>query len=169
MIFFFLVWAQLKNQYPLIKIDNELAKSNQILSPADLSLDNCLKIKDKIYILDFEYFGWDDPVKLASDFYWHPSMNLSPSLKKEWINSMINIFKDDKFFKKRLIKNINYYGIRWILIILNDFFPHILQKRINAQNINFSDRFKYYKKQLTKANKIVHIIKYNLINDNNFI
>ena len=36
----------------------------------------------KYYILDLEYFGWDDPVKLVSDFYWHPAMKLTKGKKK---------------------------------------------------------------------------------------
>ena len=27
--------------------------------------------------IDFGYFGWDDPVKLTSDFIWHAGMVIS--------------------------------------------------------------------------------------------
>ena len=40
-----------------------------ILSPSDFGFHNIVKNKKKLYFLDFEYSGFDDPLKLLSDFY----------------------------------------------------------------------------------------------------
>ena len=52
-----------------------------ILSPSDFGFHNTIKSK-KLYFIDFEYFGLDDPVKLVIDFILHPGMKLNLQLKK---------------------------------------------------------------------------------------
>ena len=52
--------------------------------------------KDLCFI-DFEYFGYDDPVKLISDFYYHPGMNLNSIQKEYWLSQMFKIFDNYLF------------------------------------------------------------------------
>ena len=47
-----------------------------ILSPSDIGFHNTLKCRNKIFFIDFEYFGLDDPIKITSDFIIHPGNNL---------------------------------------------------------------------------------------------
>ena len=61
--------------------NKKIKKNLQILSPSDFGVHNTILNKKKYYILDLEYFGWDDPVKLVSDFYWHPAMKLTKGKK----------------------------------------------------------------------------------------
>ena len=56
----------------------------------------------EITSIDFEYFGWDDPVKLTADFLWHPAMELDPEIAVEWEKAMTDLFYGDPDFKKRL-------------------------------------------------------------------
>ncbi|MDB3920167.1 hypothetical protein N9349_05380, partial [Candidatus Pelagibacter sp.] len=51
---------------------SKISNSNRILSPSDFGLHNTLSEKNKLHFIDFEYFGWDDPIKLICDFVWHP-------------------------------------------------------------------------------------------------
>ena len=75
-----------------------------------------------LYFLDFEYFGWDDPIKLICDFFWHPGNNVSKKLKNRFLNKTINLFsKNYKNFKNKLYVLLPLYGLRWCLIILNCF------------------------------------------------
>ena len=123
-----------------------------ILSPSDFGFHNCIKKKqDSLYFLDFEYFGWDDPVKLTSDFLWHPAMNLSSNNKRDWILAMKNLFSEDNYFEQRLKMAMPIFGLRWSLIMLNEFFPKILSKRKSASNINYMDVDSFQQIQLEKS------------------
>ena len=48
---------------------NNISIPNRILSPSDFGLHNTISKKNKLYFFDFEYFGWDDPIKLICDFF----------------------------------------------------------------------------------------------------
>jgi hypothetical protein len=71
--------------------------------------------------LDFEYFGWDDPVKLTADFTLHPAMDLGVEDSLYWEKSMIDIFSSDPDFEARLHTSKPLYGMRWAMIVLNKF------------------------------------------------
>ena len=48
------------------------------LSPSDFGFHNALLEADgRLTFVDFEYFGWDDPVKIVADVMLHPGMGLS--------------------------------------------------------------------------------------------
>jgi hypothetical protein len=60
---------------------------NQIYSPSDFGFHNAIEDKKgKVFFVDFEYFGRDDPVKMIVDFWWHPAMNLTKWQKEYWKN-----------------------------------------------------------------------------------
>lgn len=121
-------------------IHENLKKSYQILSPSDFGLHNVILNKKNIYFIDFEYFGWDDPAKLTSDFILHPAMDLTIQQKKYWVQSLIKLFINDKNFASRLRNSFYLYGIIWCLILLNEFLPNKLENRniytLNSNKIN---------------------------------
>ena len=126
------------------KFKNNISNSNRILSPSDFGLHNTLSEKNKLYFLDFEYFGWDDPIKLICDFFWHPGNNMSKKLKVRFLNKVINLFnKKYKNFEKKLYVLLPLYGLRWSLIILNCFVKKNFKNKILEAN------------QLKKAKKIL--------------
>lgn len=158
-----------KLKFDFKKINNKFLKINNqnlILSPSDLGFNNIILNDKNLYFLDFEYFGFDDPVKLTSDFIWHPSNNMSKHLQKYWITNMNSIFVEDKHFSKRLNAYHNLIGIKWILIILNIFDPIKKIKIINAKSMNKNQYNAFQKKQLELAinyyNKINYQIKSNI-------
>ena len=141
-----------------------LKRKKRILSPSDFGFHNSLITKDKkLYFIDFDYFGWDDPVKLVADFYWHPGMNLNSSLKKLWLDKAKKIFKDDDiFFNERLKAALPLYGIRWILIILNIFDDNVASRRLHANKISKTELKEIKKIQLDKADKMLsYILNFN--------
>jgi len=150
------IWEQVKDKSVLLwpeesRISN-LAIGKQILSPSDYGFHNCLKLSDgSLKFLDFDYFGWDDPVKLVADFIWHPAMSLNSEMKKKWKFAMLKLFSNDIYFEERLKAAMPLYGIRWALIILNEFRPHLAQKRKAAANSKEYDIGKSQKAQLIKA------------------
>ncbi|AXR64976.1 phosphotransferase [Leptospira mayottensis] len=111
----------------------KLEKQYLILSPSDFGFHNSkLGLNEILYIYDLEYFGWDDPVKLISDFLWHPGMNLTENVKVLWLKNSIKIFDQDSGIENRFSMYFPLYGIRWCLILLNEFLKMKLENRINA-------------------------------------
>lgn len=107
--------------------DNDIKKSECILSPSDFGFHNALKTNDgNLTFVDFEYFGWDDPIKLIADFLLHPGMDLTIELKKYYASAMSNVMSAEKDLPERLGLLFPLYGLRWCTIILNAFLPDYL-------------------------------------------
>lgn len=100
------------------------------LSPSDFGFHNALRRSDgRLIFLDFEYFGWDDPVKLTADFLWHPGFALSPAERSAWLDGCGALFGRDPGFATRLEAQMPLYGLRWCLILLNEFLPERWERR----------------------------------------
>lgn len=104
--------------------DVELARSMRTLSPSDFGFHNALRLENgDIMFLDFEYFGWDDPAKLISDFLLSPAMSLGDSLKRKFVAGAIETFGEDVSLPARLDAYYPLFGLKWALIMLNEFLP----------------------------------------------
>lgn len=55
-----------------IQIKNKL----KIISPSDVGVHNFAKFNNKFIFYDFEYAGLDSPIKLISDLYYQPEINI---------------------------------------------------------------------------------------------
>ncbi|WP_061249348.1 phosphotransferase enzyme domain protein [Leptospira alstonii] len=138
----------------------ELENRFRILSPSDFGFHNSKLGQDgNLYIYDLEYFGWDDPVKLISDFLWHPGMNLTEKQKELWLNKSIKIFDQDKGIEKRFSFYHPLYGIRWCLILLNEFLKIKLENRINADPEKREKLSSIQSIQLEKSKELIDKIK----------
>jgi thiamine kinase-like enzyme len=127
------------------------------MSPSDFGSHNAIKEDSgRIMFIDFEYFGWDDPVKLISDFYWHPGMNLSRELKAKWINLVKDIFKSDVSYELRLSAYLPLYALKWCLILLNEFLPEKLINRLNANHQNKKNVNQMLTNQLSKSRTLLN-------------
>jgi hypothetical protein len=101
---------------------DELAPGFRRLIPADFGFHNALRQSDgRLRFFDFDYFGWDDPVKLTADFILHPAMNLSEGEKMLFAERMAAALSDDEDFARRLSRHLPLYAVRWALILLNPF------------------------------------------------
>jgi hypothetical protein len=114
-------------------VDAVLPVSRRTLSPSDFGFHNALRRPDgSLGFIDFEYFGWDDPVKLAADFLWHPAMQLRPAERRAFFGGVAQLYAGDGNFAARFAVCYPLYGIRWILIILNEFLPELWARRAFA-------------------------------------
>ena len=94
---------------------NPIKNKLEILSPSDFGFHNSLKTKkDQIIFFDFEYFGKDDPVKLAADFLLHPGMTLNLQQKKiqdselpEKTMEIMSLYKHTNINLYSYYKNLN--------------------------------------------------------------
>lgn len=110
-----------------------LPPEHRVPSPSDFGFHNALRRPDGgLTFIDFEYFGWDDPVKLAADFVWHPGMGLEATSAARWLGGVSALFADDPTFQARLSARMPLFAIRWCLIILNEFLPERWRRRLFA-------------------------------------
>ena len=105
------------------------------LSPSDFGLHNAIATpQGDLVFFDFEYFGWDDPVKLTADVCLHPGMSLDENAQQYWISKAKRLFADDPNFGVRLNALYPLYAIRWALIMLNEYRTDKIKNRLNAQS-----------------------------------
>ena len=110
-----------------------LPRALQSLVPADFGFHNSLRRPDgTLAFLDFDYFGWDDPVKLTADFLLHPGMTLRAAEWRRFETAARLRYGDDPAFGARLDALLPLFGLRWVLILLNEFLPDRWQRRVSA-------------------------------------
>ncbi len=107
-----------------------LAAADQTLSPSDFGFHNALR-RDAgpITFLDFEYFGRDDPAKMIADFLLHPAQALNDGAKRHFVQRILQIFRDDRGLLARLEYLYPLVGMKWCMIMLNEFVPGELARR----------------------------------------
>jgi hypothetical protein len=121
-------FARLSAASPDLK--RPLERRQRTLSASDFGFHNALRRADgSLAFIDFEYFGWDDPVKLTADFLWHPGMRLDRAEREAFAAGAQRIYGDDPGFAPRLADRFPLFGIRWALIVLNEFLPQVWARR----------------------------------------
>lgn len=110
--------------------DRPMPREQQTLSPSDFGFHNAIRRPDgRLVFVDFEYFGWDDPVKLAADFLQHPGMALTASQYARFRAGAERVYAADVTFAARLALLYPLYGLRWCMILLNEFLPERWEAR----------------------------------------
>lgn len=127
---------QLRRRYAELGRDPaaDLAPAHRALSPSDFGLHNALRAEDgRLRFIDFEYFGWDDPVKLMSDTAIHPGSDLPEASANHLIERLSRAFeaRDDAFAIRRDVLYPVFKGI-WCLIVLNAYLPDSRSRRAMA-------------------------------------
>lgn len=113
-----------------ISWDQELSERYRTLSPCDFGFHNSLRTPaGNMVFLDFEYFGWDDPVKMVADFLWHPAMSLTEAWKDKFVSRMQSVFDEDPQYRARLEALSPLFGLKWCLILLNEFIAVDMERR----------------------------------------
>lgn len=136
----------------------ELPHAARTLSPSDFGFHNAVRRRDGgIVWLDFEYFGWDDPAKMIVDFLLHPAKPASAALKRRFAASLLARFADQPTLRRRVEAVFPLFGLKWCLILLNEFLPTDLQRRQFAHAA--PDRDLAQRRQLTKARAMLRRIQ----------
>lgn len=138
---------------------DEIDKELQVLIPSDFGSHNALRANDNIMFLDFEYFGWDDPVTSTANFILHPAMSLSDWQKQTFISLMEEVFtKRDQLYKKRLDALLPLYAARWAAIILGEFIPGRFAHRVQSGQYKPEDKQNILNIQLAKARALINAV-----------
>jgi len=140
---------------------DKIPQRYRTLSPSDFGFHNTVRNKNgNLTFLDFEYFGWDDPVKLISDFLVHPGMDLDIVLKQQFIERMFIGFKNDTGLKNRLKVMFPIFGIKWCLILLNEFNPANFSKRQLTRSAPANLK-EIQSQQLIKSKRMLDMVRHS--------
>ena len=136
----------------------ELDWPQRTLSPSDFGFHNALRVGGgDLIFLDFEYFGWDDPAKMTADFLLHPAMDLSTAVKRRFVSTVLGHFTDLPGLAGRLEAVYPLFGLKWCMILLNEFRPDQLLRRQFAATA-LADLAALQREQLAKARRMLERI-----------
>ena len=134
-----------------LDFERELSYEERTLSPSDFGFHNALRRSDgQIVFLDFEHFGWDDPAKMVSDFLLHPGMELNEGLKQRFVSGILGRIVGSERLASRVGIVYPLFGLKWCMILLNEFLPEHLSRREFASATEFNTE-ELRSKQLEKA------------------
>jgi hypothetical protein len=133
------LWRELRSRFEAEartrrwSLEAELPADARMLSPSDFGFHNCM-VDDsgRAVFLDFEYFGWDDPAKLISDFFHSVAHEVPWALKWELLDRFAAGLGDPEPFLARWEAVVDLIGFEWILIVLNVAVPEVLERRLFA-------------------------------------
>ena len=116
-----------------IDFATDLSPERRTLVPADFGFHNALRRPDgSLGFFDFEYFGWDDPAKLTADVLLHPGTDLTGHQRRFLLARLSRVYGTDTQYKERLMAYFSLFGLRWALIMLNEFVPERWHARVLA-------------------------------------
>ena len=130
------MWEVIKKRVidgmPLKEIDVPIKSTSWILSPSDFGFHNTLEYNGSLSFIDFEYAGWDDPAKLLCDFACQPEIPASKAQSEFFVNELIKDFPEGEAIASRVAILLPVHRLKWCYILLNEFLPVNLQRRLHA-------------------------------------
>ncbi len=103
-------------------MDEPLAQEERRLSPSDFGFHNALMAPDgRLSFIDFEYAGWDDPVKAVCDFFSAPDP-AAPRRHFAWFaaGALAGLPRPDWHQERaRLVWPVHW--LKWCCLILGEF------------------------------------------------
>lgn len=129
-------WFQIKEyiEKMIRKIDFEegLSQEERILSPSDFGFHNTLESEQgNLSFIDFEYAGWDDPVKLICDFGCQPEVPVNKKLWLQFLNKLSENLEISSISQRAKVL-LPVYRIKWCCIMLNEFRSVGFSRRLHA-------------------------------------
>ena len=110
--------------------ENILYAHERCLSPSDFGFHNALMRADgSLAFLDFEYAGWDDPAKMACDFFCQVDYPVPFDLFDGFVARIAPWFGSAEATAARCRILLPVYRIKWSCIVLNALTPAGLARR----------------------------------------
>jgi len=146
------VWSKLKLD---LRANSDLIINNNELcvSPSDFGFHNMLLRKDKLFFLDFEYAGRDDPAKVLADFFIQPEIKVSTDHMMLFANRAFDFYDNKEIIIERTKKLFPMFQVKWCCIIMNEFLPDTARRRLFSNPKLDIEQSK--KEQLKKAQRLL--------------
>lgn len=124
-------WADLRARLHA-QPETPLPEHQRWISPSDFGFHNSLSRRDgSLCFFDFEYAGWDDVAKLASDFFWQPEVPVSWEFMPEFLDELTREMPEEAsiLLRMRLPLLFSVFGLKWCCIVLNEFLRDDVERR----------------------------------------
>lgn len=106
-----------------------LSQQDRCISPSDFGFHNALARPDgELCFIDFEYAGWDDPAKMAADFFCQPAVPVDPRYFDWFLDETLGRRTNGAALKARAILLRPVFQTKWCCIMLNAFIPELAQR-----------------------------------------
>ena len=135
----------LENENP----EKHLVESQRCFSPSDFGFHNAIQSPRGLVFFDFEYAGWDDPAKMACDFFCQPEVPVPFATHSLFLENTCLPEWDLEFYRQRIGVLLPAYRIKWACIILNVFLTSEAKRRQFADEQLTTELAR--QKQLAKA------------------
>jgi thiamine kinase-like enzyme len=113
--------------------DRPLPDADRCLSPSDFGYHNALLgPAGGLKFLDFEYAGWDDPAKVACDFFCQPAVPAPIEFFASFAETVAAETTDPAWHRRRCHQLLPVYRVKWCCIMLNEF------SRVGAERRRFA-------------------------------
>lgn len=146
----------------IFKIDEPLSERDICISPSDFGFHNAIETdQGKLFFIDFEYAGRDDPVKMICDFFCQPEVPIPLSYLPMFSTRVLERLDNPKPHFQRLEMLLPVHTIKWCCIILNEFLPVGRARRMFANQDIDIDEIK--QKQLKKAKNLFKTVRTTMI------
>ena len=107
-----------------------LPREQRCVSPSDFGFHNALvRTSGETCFIDFEYGGWDDPAKLAADFFCQPAVPVPLEHVTWFLDAVAGIFGEPKEVQTRANLLLGVLRTKWCCIMLGDFLPDSASRR----------------------------------------
>ena len=105
-----------------IDLDAPLASDRRILSPANFGFHNVIRTRSGgIRFVNLESAGWDDPARLAGDFFFQPSFALEPRHLERFRAKVFADLSNYEFELRRSEIMLPLFKTHWCCRVLEDF------------------------------------------------
>lgn len=113
-----------------LDLDALLPLDQRTLNPADHGFHNALRGHDgRLTFLDFEYAGWDDPAQMICNACLQPAVPIPASLQRRFVEILLGRLGNPAVLAARLRLLYPLFGLKWSLIMLNEFLPISRERR----------------------------------------
>ena len=129
------------------------------LSIVDFGINNVIINNNKLFFIDFEFFGLDNPIHLISDTIAHPANNLNLQDQIIFLENLIKSHTNTEEIINAFNGTNILFDIKWCLIMLNPFLSSY------SLNINEDEREIRKSKQLEKVINKISLIEQKIKNE----
>ncbi|MBI3508843.1 MAG: aminoglycoside phosphotransferase family protein [Chlamydiia bacterium] len=141
-------WVKIKQ----LQCKAALHWEDRCISPSDFGFHNALlQPDDTVAFLDFEYAGWDHPVKTLCDLFSQPKIPFPEHYFPTVTQAFATVTKNPEMFFKSIAIIRPVMQIKWCCILLNTFTEVGKSRRI----FSHSDEVAHQEKQLCAAKQLL--------------
>ena len=115
-----------RNYSRTLGAEADIPVAQRCISPSDFGFHNALAASDgSLRFIDFEYAGWDDPVKMVCDFFLQPALPVGPAHYDRFFDGTLGNWPETERLAARAKLMRPLFALKWCCIMLNPFLPDL--------------------------------------------